>query len=230
MHKLRCVTPATREHELVDGDPTPADVLRYLLHLPEDYHSDSERRWPLVLFLHGAGQRGSDLDSVTDQGIPKLAEAGHEFPFVIATPQCPESSQWVTEVTTLAGLLDDVAADCRIDPSRIYATGLSMGGFGTWSLAIRYPERFAAIAPICGGLWNQGVDPIRHLPVWTFHGEEDKTVPIEFTEEIVAGLEALGADVRFTRYPGVEHDSWTRAYDNPDLYAWLLAHRRPQTD
>lgn len=226
MRKLRSVTPAARKHELLDGDPAPADVLPYLLHLPEDYDPDSERRWPLVLFLHGAGERGSDLDSAMGHGIPKLAEAGHEFPFVIATPQCPESSQWVAEVTTLAGLLDDVAADYRIDPSRIYATGLSMGGFGTWSLAIRYPERFAAIAPICGGLWNQRVDRIRRLPVWTFHGEEDKTVPIEFTEEIVAGLEVLGADVRFTRYPGVEHDSWTRTYANPDLYDWLLSHRR----
>jgi predicted peptidase len=226
MRKLRSVTPAAHKHELLDGDPAPSDVLPYLLHLPEAYDSDSERRWPLVLFLHGAGERGSDLDSVTGQGIPKLAEAGHEFPFVIATPQCPESSQWVAELTTLAGLLDNVAAAYRIDSSRIYATGLSMGGFGTWSLAIRYPERFAAIAPICGGLWNQGVDRIRRLPVWTFHGEEDKTVPIEFTEKIVAGLEALGADVRFTRYPGVGHDSWTQTYDNPDLYDWLLAHRR----
>jgi predicted peptidase len=226
MRKLRSVTPAAREHELLDGEPAPADVLPYLLHLPEDYDSDPERRWPLVLFLHGAGERGCDLDSVACHGIPKLAEAGREFPFVIATPQCPESSQWVAEVTTLAGLLDDVAAGYRIDPSRVYATGLSMGGFGTWSLAVRYPERFAAIAPICGGLWHQGVDRIRRLPVWAFHGEEDKTVPIEFTETIVAGLEALGADVRFTRYPGVEHDSWTRTYDNPDLYDWLLAQRR----
>ena len=226
MRKLRRVTPAARKHELLDGDPAQADVLPYFLHLPEDYDSDSERRWPLVLFLHGAGERGSDLDSAMGHGIPKLAEAGREFPFVIATPQCPESSQWVAELTTLAGLLDDVAADYRIDRSRIYATGLSMGGFGTWSLAIRYPERFAAIAPICGGLWLQGVDRIRHLPVWTFHGEEDKIVPIDSTEEIVAGLEVLGADVRFTRYPGVGHDSWTRTYDNPDLYDWLLAHRR----
>lgn len=228
MRKVRSVTPAARKHELPDGapGPAPADVLPYLVHLPEDYDADSGRGWPLVLFLHGAGERGSDLDSATVHGLPKLAEAGHEFPFVIATPQCPESSQWVAELTTLAGLLDDVAADYRIDPSRVYATGLSMGGFGTWSLAVRYPERFAAIAPVCGGLWLQDVAPIRHLPVWAFHGEEDNTVPIELTEEIVAGLEALGADVRFTRYEGVGHDSWTRTYDNPDLYTWLLAHHR----
>ncbi|MGQ4514162.1 alpha/beta hydrolase-fold protein [Streptomyces sp. DW26H14] len=226
MRKLRSVTPAARRHELPEGGPVPADVLPYLLHLPEDYDSDPERRWPLVLFLHGAGERGFGLDAVTKHGLPKLAEAGTEFPFVIATPQCPASSQWGAEVTTLAGLLDDVAADCRIDPSRVYVTGLSMGGHGTWSLAIRYPERFAAIAPVCGSLWLQGVEPIRALPVWTFHGEEDKTIPIESTEKIVAGLEALGGDVRFTRYPGVGHDSWTRTYDNPGLYDWLLAHRR----
>lgn len=130
-------------------------------------------------------------------------------------------------MTTLALLLDEVVAGYRIDPTRIYATGLSMGGFGTWSLAIRYPERFAAIAPICGGLWMQGVAPIRHLPVWTFHGETDNTIPIAFTEQIVSGLEALGADVQFTRYPGVGHNCWTRTYDNPELYEWLLAQRRP---
>ncbi|MFJ2954289.1 prolyl oligopeptidase family serine peptidase [Streptomyces sp. NPDC087270] len=128
--------------------------------------------------------------------------------------------------TRWAGSWTTVAADYRIDPSRIYVTGLSMGGFGTWSLAVRHPERFAAIVPICGGLRDQGVDRIRHLPVWTFHGEEDTTVPIRFTEEIVAGLEALGSDVRFTRYPGVGHDSWTRTCDDPDLYDWLLAHHR----
>lgn len=226
MRKLRSVSPVTRKGDLADGQQTPADVLRYLLYLPEHYAADVDRSWPLVLCLHGAGERGSDLDSAAAEGIPRLAEAGHEFPFVIVTPQCPEPSQWVPEVTTLAGLLNDVVAEYRIDLSRIYVTGFSMGGFGTWSLAIRYPERFAAIAPISGGLWNQSVAPIRHLPVWTFHGEEDDTVPIASTEEIVAGLTALDADVRFTRYPGVGHDCWTQTYENPEFYDWLLAQRR----
>lgn len=226
MRTVRSVSPAARAHEVHDGDPTPADVLRCLVHLPEDHGVDPERRWPLVLSLHGAGERGTDLDLVASAGIPRLAEAGHEFPFVVASPQCPEPSQWVAEVTVLARLLDEVVAEHSIDPSRVYVTGFSMGGFGAWSLAVRYPERFAAVAPICGGLWNQGVEPICRLPVWTFHGEDDTTVPIAFTEEIVEGLEALGADVRLTRYPGVGHDSWTQTYDDPELYDWLLSHRR----
>ncbi|ASY36781.1 phospholipase [Streptomyces sp. CLI2509] len=226
MRKVRRVTPLARRHEVVEGEPAPADVLPYLLHLPEDYDADPARAWPLVLFLHGAGERGSDLEAVTRHGIPGLAEEGREFPFVVASPQCPASSQWVPEVTTLAVLLDEVEAEYRIDPSRIHVTGLSMGGYATWSLAVRYPERFASVAPVCGGLWMQRPDPMRDVPVWAFHGEEDEAVPIGRSEEIVARLEELGADVRFTRYPGVGHDSWTRTYDNPALYDWLLSHRR----
>lgn len=235
MRTLRLVSPAARRHEVADGAPAaapapapaPADVLPYLLHLPEAYDADPDRAWPLVLFLHGAGERGSDLDLVTTQGLPKLAAEGREFPFVLASPQCPAASQWVPEVTTLAGLLDEVTAGFRIDPTRVYATGFSMGGFGTWSLAVRYPDRFAAIAPICGGLWSQGVDPLRTLPIWTFHGEDDDTVPISFTEDIVTALHALDANVRFTRYPSTAHDAWTRTYAEPSFYTWLLTQRRP---
>ncbi|WP_217183970.1 alpha/beta hydrolase-fold protein [Streptomyces sp. AC495_CC817] len=226
MRRLRGITPIDREHEVDAEGPAPADTLRYLLHLPDAYDVDPDRRWPLVLFLHGAGERGSELDLAAVHGPPKLADAGHEFPFILVTPQCAESSQWVTELTVLAHLLDEVSAAYRVDTDRVVVTGLSMGGFGTWSLAVRYPDRFAAIAPICGGLWAQSAAPIRDLPVWTFHGDADDVVPISSTEEIVAELRALGSDARFTRLPGVGHDSWTAAYDDPELYDWLLAHRR----
>ncbi|WP_337006064.1 MULTISPECIES: dienelactone hydrolase family protein [unclassified Microbacterium] len=226
MRRSRHIAPASRSSDVRDGEPTPADSLRYLVHLPDDYDTDPDKLWPLVLFLHGAGERGSDLDSAAVHGPPKLADAGHEFPFVLVTPQCAESSQWVAELSTLSALLDEVGATHRIDPSRVSVTGLSMGGFGTWSLAVRYPDRFAAIAPVCGGLWMQSAAPIRHLPVWAFHGDADDVVPIAATEQIVTELEALDADVRFTRYADVGHDSWTETYDNPELYDWLLAHRR----
>jgi predicted peptidase len=226
MRRSRHITPALRSSDVRDGDPTPADTLRYLVHLPDDYDADPDRHWPLVLFLHGAGERGSDLESAALHGPPKLADAGQEFPFVLVTPQCSESSQWVTELSTLSGLLDEVVAGHRIDPARISVTGLSMGGYGTWSLAVRYPDRFAAIAPICGGLWLQSAAPIRNLPVWAFHGDTDDVVPISATEQIVTELRSLGADVQFTRYPGVGHDSWTETYENPALYDWLLSHRR----
>lgn len=226
MERLRRATPVTRTAELEDNAPTPADTLRYLLHLPQEYDAEPEKRWPLMLFLHGAGERGSDLDVAALHGPPKLADAGREFPFLLVTPQCAAESQWVAEVTTLAVLLDEVASAYRVDASRVYVTGLSMGGFGTWSLATRYPDRFAAIAPICGGLWMQSAAPLRDLPVWTFHGEDDDTVPVSFTEKIVTELESVGGDVRFTRYAGVAHDSWTQTYEQPELYDWLLSHRR----
>jgi predicted peptidase len=226
MRRLRDVTPIDRASDIHEGEPTPADTLRYLIHLPDDYDDDPARRWPLVLFLHGAGERGVDLDLAALHGPPALADAGHEFPFVLVSPQCPESSRWDSEPTVLARLLDEVSARYRIDPDRVYVTGLSMGGFGTWTLATRYPERFAAVAPICGGLWGQSAASIRDLPVWAFHGDADDVVPISMTEEIVAELRSLGSDVRFTRYTGVGHDSWTEAYENPELYEWLMAQRR----
>ncbi|MER7445982.1 prolyl oligopeptidase family serine peptidase [Microbacterium sp. NPDC097977] len=228
MRRSRHITPTVRSSDVRDGEQTPADTLRYLIHLPEDYDADPDRRWPLVLFLHGAGERGSELDLAAVHGPPKLADAGHEFPFVLVTPQCPESSQWIAEFSTLSGLLDEVMEAHRIDPARVAVTGLSMGGYGTWSLAVRYPDRFAAIAPICGGMWLQSAAPLQNTPVWAFHGDADDVVPISATEQIVTELRSVGADVRFTRYPGVGHDSWTETYENPEFYDWMLSHRRPR--
>ena len=226
MRRSRHITPADRSSDVRDDEPTPADALRYLIHLPDDYDADPGRHWPLVLFLHGAGERGSELDLAAVHGPPKLADAGHDFPFILVTPQCSESSQWVAELSTLSRLLDEVVAAHRIDPARITVTGLSMGGYGTWSLAVRYPDRFAAIAPICGGMWLQSAAPIRGVPVWAFHGDADDVVPFSATEQIVTELRSLDADVRFTRYAGVGHDSWTETYENPEFYDWLLSHRR----
>lgn len=226
MRRSRHITPASRSSDVRNGEPTPADSLRYLLHLPDDYDADPDRRWPLVLFLHGSGERGTDVELAAVHGPPSLADAGQEFPFVLVTPQCGESSQWVAELSTLSVLLDEVVAAHRIDASRISLTGLSMGGFGAWSLAVRYPDRFASIAPICGGLWMQSAAPLRDVPVWAFHGDADDVVPFSATEQIVSELRGLGADARFTRYAGVGHDSWTETYENPELYDWMLSHRR----
>lgn len=228
MRRSRHITPTVRSSDVRDGEQTPADTLRYLIHLPEDHDADPDRRWPLVLFLHGAGERGSELDLAAVHGPPKLADAGHEFPFVLVTPQCPESSQWIAELSTLSGLLDEVMEAHRIDPARVAVTGLSMGGYGTWSLAVRYPDRFAAIAPICGGMWLQSAAPLQNTPVWAFQGDADDVVPISATEQVVTELRSVGADVRFTRYPGVGHDSWTETYENPEFYDWMLSHRRPR--
>jgi predicted peptidase len=203
-------------------------ALRYLLYLPEDYAADHERRWPLILFLHGAGERGADLARIKAHGLPNVLEGKRDFPFVVVSPQCPPRERWRPDL--LAALLDEIEATYRIDSERIYVTGLSMGGFGTWALAILQPRRFAAIAPVCGGGRPEEVAAIKHVPAWVFHGALDDIVPLEHSTVMVEALRAVGGDVRFTVYPDLAHDSWTPTYENPELYEWLLAHRRrPET-
>jgi predicted peptidase len=197
----------------------------YLLYLPEAYTVDPERRWPLMLFLHGAGERGDNLARIKVYGPPKLLESKRDFPFVVVSPQCPARERWRPDL--LAALLDEIEATYRIDADRISVTGLSMGGFGAWALAIAQPQRFAAIVPICGGGKPDEVAAIKHVPAWVFHGARDKIVPLESSTMMVEALRAAGGDVRFTVYPELGHDSWTVTYANPELYTWLLEHRRP---
>ena len=199
----------------------------YLLYLPADYGKDQEKQWPLIFFLHGAGERGTDLNLVTKHGPPKLVKDDPNFPFVVLSPQCPEGRFW--DNFTLLTLLDDAISNYRIDPDRVYLTGISMGGYGTWSLATHYPERFAAIAPICGGgELIPAIYLIKDLPIWAFHGAKDGTVPIEETQRIVDALKAKSLDVHFTVYPDADHDSWTETYNNVELYKWFLSHKRGQ--
>jgi predicted peptidase len=200
----------------------------YLLYLPEGYDTAQEE-WPLMLFLHGAGERGDILSKVAVHGPPKLiAKEAKAFPFVIVSPQCPKDGWWSSElqIDTLNALLNDVVSRYRIDEERIYVTGLSMGGFGTWRLAAAYPDRFAAIAPICGGGNPEDAASIAQLPIWVFHGAKDEAVPIKQAEEMVAAVEKAGGKVKFTVYPDAGHDSWTATYNNPELYDWFLKHTR----
>jgi predicted peptidase len=201
--------------------------LEYWLYLPEEYAA-SKTDWPLVLFLHGAGERGSDLEKVKIHGLPKLVAEGREFPFVIISPQCPEDAWWTSELQmdALNALLDEIVSRYRIDADRLYLTGLSMGGYGTWSLAVKYPHRFAAIAPVCGGGKPGKAHKIAHLPVWVFHGAKDKTVPIRLSREMVDALKKAGGNVKFTIYPEAAHDSWTETYNNPELYQWFLTKKK----
>jgi len=200
----------------------------YLLYLPEGYES-STQKWPLTLFLHGAGERGDDLSKVEVHGPPKLIAQEHkQFPFVIVSPQCPEDAWWSDgpQIQTLNALLDDIVARYRIDEDRIYVTGLSMGGFGTWRLACEYPDRFAAIAPICGGGEPYRARALKHLPVWVFHGAKDDVVPLQASQVMVDALKKAEGNVEFTVYPEAGHDSWTETYNNPALYEWFLKHTR----
>ncbi len=195
----------------------------YLLYLPQGY-AERNDKWPLILFLHGAGERGRDLDLVKTHGPPKLVEEGRDFPFIIVSPQCSQDQQWSTEY--LDPLLKEIVRRYRVNEDRIYVTGLSMGGYGAWALALEYPNRFAAIAPICGGADPVWAGSIIHLPIWVFHGAKDKVVPIERSQAMVDALKKLAGNVKFTIYPEAGHDSWTEAYNNQQLYDWFLQQRR----
>ena len=204
--------------------------LRYLLFLPDEYSRDPKRKWPLILFLHGAGERGDDLDLLKRHGIPKITERWRDFPFIAVSPQCPRYSWWTAEIESLNALLDHIVESYSVDVSRVYLTGLSMGGFGTWRLAASYPERFAAIAPICGGGDPEWAPRLKDIPVWVFHGAKDEIVPLSESEKMVEALKACGGNVRFTVYPDAGHDSWTQTYENPELYEWFLQHSKGETD
>ncbi len=199
--------------------------LDYWLDLPRDYGRD-DRPWPLVLYLHGKGERG-DVEKARKHGPPKRIAAGADFPFVLLTPSCPSGGWWRPE--ELEPLVQKVSSAHRVDVDRIYGTGLSMGGFGVWAMAITYPHLFAAIAPICGGGSPYLVERIMHLPTWTFHGARDPIVPLYESQRMVDALRAQGGDARLTIYADCEHDAWTRAYDDAELYAWMLGQRRPAT-
>lgn len=204
--------------------PVKAD---YLLYLPTGYGADPQKKWPVILFLHGSGERGSDINLVKLHGPPKVVDKGRDLPFVIVSPQCPANEWW--NPPTIIALLDEVIAKYQVDPDRVYLTGLSMGGFGTWETAVVYPDRFAAIAPICGGGNPFRVGAIRNVPTWVFHGEKDTSVPIAASAQMVAALQSVKGDVRFTRYPDAGHDAWTVTYDHRALYDWFLQHKRGET-
>jgi len=203
-------------------DRTLRVQMNYLLYLPQDY--EEQEKWPVVLFLHGSGERGDDLELVKVHGPPKLIQQGKHFPFIVVSPQCPAGHRW--QAPELAALLDQIEADHHVDEDRIYVTGLSMGGFGTWALAAYSPTRFAAIAPVCGGGETYWVRDLTHLPTWVFHGGKDQAVPLRRSQEMVDALEKRKGNVKFTIYPEAGHDSWTETYDNPDFYAWLLEQKR----
>jgi len=201
---------------------------RYLLALPKGYEEEPTKQWPLVVFLHGSGERGSDLNEVKRHGPPKLVEAGKVLGAIIASPQVPAGLVWNPH--GVKALTDELAKTLRVDRQRIYLTGMSMGGFGTWDTAFEYPDLYAALMPVCGGAGVKFIlaDRIKHVPAWIFHGAKDTAVPVSFSETIFRALNAKGAPVKLTIYPEAKHDSWTETYDNPEAWEWLLSQRRKE--
>jgi predicted peptidase len=220
--QAQTATASTQQPKTFEKEINVKARLEYLLSLPADYDK-STKSWPLVLFLHGSGESGNDLAKVKAHGPPKLVDINGPFPFILVSPQS-SGRGWNPDV--LNALLDSVIKEYRVDNDRVYLTGLSMGGYGTWALAAAHPEKFAAIAPICGGGNPADATKLAQLPIWVFHGAKDNTVPLKRSEEMVEALKAAGGHPKFTVYPEAGHDSWTATYDDPEFYKWLLAQKR----
>ncbi len=204
---------------------TKTVTLDHLLYLPRGYADDPQRRWPLIVFLHGSGERGHDLEQVKVNGLPKRLDAGFTLPCVVISPQCPPGLRW-TDGWMLEGLnalIDDALTRYRIDAHRVYLTGMSMGGFGTWALGAAHPEKFAALAPVCGGGDPSQAFQLRRIPIWGFHGAQDTVVPVQEMKTMADAMERVHGTMRLTIYPDAGHDAWTATYDNPELYTWMLA-------
>ncbi|MCW3090255.1 MAG: Alpha/beta hydrolase family protein [Ferruginibacter sp.] len=197
---------------------------QYLLSLPEGYTADTTKKWPLMIFLHGSGERGDNLEKVKAHGPPKLIEAGKKFPFIVVSPQAKLSGGW--EAENLYHLISSIKETYQVDKDRVYLTGLSMGGYGTWALAMKYPQEFAAIIPICGGGDTTDAWKLRHIPIWCFHGALDDVVPPSRDQMMVDAAERYNPSVKFTIYPDANHNSWERTYNNDSVYDWLLQHKK----
>jgi predicted peptidase len=204
------------------------------------------KQYPLVLFLHGAGERGNDNSSQLQYLPTWLAGAAwrQQFPCFVIAPQCRAEHRWsafnwsdkkssplaaepTTDLAAAIAALEKVSASEPVDPDRVYLTGLSMGGYGSWELAARMPERFAAVSPICGGGDEAQAKKLTSLPIWCFHGGADQVVPVARSRAMIAAIEAAGGKPKYTEFPGVGHDSWTPAYRDSGLLEWLFAQRRP---
>jgi lysophospholipase L1-like esterase/dienelactone hydrolase len=199
--------------------------LPYRLFTPEG--AGKEKLQPLVLFLHGAGERGSDNARQLRHGVRAFLEPQNQQkrPCFVAAPQCPAGTRW--NVDQLAAFAEAMAALPGVDKSRVYLTGLSLGGYATWHLAGRRPGLFAAAIPVCGGGLTGDAERLATLPIWAFHGDADPTVSVEESRKMIAAIRKAGGQPQYTEYPGVDHDSWTRTYADPHVHEWLFAQRRP---
>ncbi len=204
----------------------------YLLYLPQNYEKD--KKWPLLVFLHGTGERGQDLELLRRVGLPKEIEQGVQPEvsdilrnrFILVSPQCPIESGWVPE--RVVELVEHICNTLPVERDRVNLTGFSMGGFGTWQTACQYPDCFAAIVPLAGGGDVNQADRLKDMPIWAFQGAKDETVPIGVIQAMVDAVRKCGGHVEFTVYPEEGHGICGVTYENPRLYDWLLAQRRGQ--
>ena len=197
----------------------------YIQYLPKDY--DESKKYPLVFYLHGAGERGDDLDLIAKNGYMRYVKNdGKEYPFILVAPQCPGNKYWGCFTESLLAFLDEVCATLPIDMDRVYLTGLSMGGTGTWMVAMAAPERFAAIAPICGsGIYWYG-EVLVDTPILMYHGDCDDVVPIGESINMLNSINKRGGNAQLKICYGLGHNAWDIAYDGDELTEWLLSHKK----
>ncbi|MDB6128985.1 MAG: phospholipase/carboxylesterase [Verrucomicrobiales bacterium] len=204
----------------------------YLAYLPARVKVHPKAKYPAIIFLHGSGERGTNVWLVARHGPPKIVTDKPDFDFIVISPQCPPGKTWTAE--SVAALTLEVEGLYPIDKDRVYLTGLSMGGFGTWSTILVHPELYAAVVPICGGGDSNAVTQVSSekktvlakLPIWAFHGAKDPTVKLEASQKMVGAYNQIGNSARLTVHPDAGHDSWTQTYNDPELYKWLLQHDR----
>lgn len=240
--KVQAQKDLTKFYEPREFIGTSGKALKYRLIKPANYKYGN--KYPLVLFLHGAGERGDDNSATLRHAAKNFADdpLRAKYPAYVVIPQCPKDKKW-SEVDwskdssqlpqdpsdamqSVKELIDEMVENAGVDRNRIYITGLSMGGYGTWDAIARYPGFFAAAAPICGGGDPKTVEKFKALPIWCFHGAKDPVVKVNRSREMVDALKKLGSPIKYTEYPEAQHDSWTETYANPELYDWLFAQRR----
>jgi predicted peptidase len=223
---------------------------KYQVYVPKGF--TPEKSWPVVFFLHGAGERGADGERQTDIGLPARIREMKDFPAVVVMPQCSPNTWWgdpEMEAQAFAAL-EKSMKEFHGDPERVYLTGLSMGGYGAWAFGYKYPEKFAALVPVCGGVvanrrfitpppwhplsktpddpYGETASRLTKIPIWAFHGEADPRVPVTESRKLTEAVKTRGGNVRYTEYAGVAHNSWDRAYWEDELLPWLLAQRKPK--
>jgi len=227
-----CSTVPGRARIAPQGDPFVSKAMkvdgeerRYAIYVPENY--DPHRKWPVIVFLHGASRRGDDGVDQTRQGLgPAIMQHPERFPCIVVMPQCPRGKKWPEVSHHIETALAHTTNEFNVDSDRVYLTGLSMGGFGTFYYGSDYAHRYAAMVAIAGGARERVVDPLSTTPVWIFHNQGDTIVPVSRSRAMAQALERVGAPVQYTEYPVRGHDAWTRTYNDPEVIQWLLSQRR----